>query len=189
MGLAIGLEVRRPSKLKLAESLWLLAVFAFLRSLANWVEMLLLIQGQATPASDNLPLQTAKALLLPISTTFLLYFGTKTIIAANQRHRWLRWVPLGLLSFWLLALIKAIYSPGMASADWLLTADVWARYLLYLPGAALSGLAVFLHSRVFREMKLPHIARDCYGAAVAFGLKAIAAGLIVSPAPISRPSP
>ena len=29
---------------------------------------------------------------------------------------------------------------------------------------------------------MPHIARDCYGAAVAFGLKAIVAGLIVSPA-------
>jgi len=183
MGLAITLETRRPSKLKLAESLWLLAVFAFLRSLANWAEMFLLIQRQATPASDNLPLQTAIVLLLPLSTMFLLQFGIRTIIAANQRHLWLRWVPLALISFWLLALIQAAYSSSGTSADWLLAADVWARYLLYLPGSALSGLAVFLHCRVFREMKLPHIARDCIGVAAAFGLKALLAGLIVSPAP------
>ena len=182
MGLAITLETRRPSKLKLAESLWLLAVFAFLRSLANWTEMFLLIQGQATPASDNLPLQTAKVLLLPLSCIFLLQFGTKTISAATQRYRWLRWIHLVLTSFWLLVLI-ATYSPSMASADWLLTAEVLARYFLYLPSAALAGLAIFFHCRVLREMKLPHIARDCLGAAVVFGLKAILAGLVVSPAP------
>ena len=183
MGLAVTLETHRPSKLKLAESLWLLAVFAFLRSLANWAQMFLLIQGQATPVSDNPPLQIAKALLLPLSTMFLLQFGIKSIIAADQRYLWLRWVPLALISFWLLALIQAIYSSSGTSAEWLLAANVWARHCLYLPGAVLSGLAVFLHSRVFREMKLPHIARNCIVAAAAFGLKAIVAGLVVSPAP------
>jgi len=87
----------------------------------------------------------------------------------------------GLDSFWLLALI-ATYPLSMASTDWLLAAEVLARYFLYLPGAALAGLAVFFHCRVLWEMKLPHIARDCLGAAVALGLKAILAGLVVSPA-------
>jgi signal transduction histidine kinase len=183
VGLAISLETRRPSKLKLVDSLWLLAVFAYLRSLDNWAEMFLLIQGQAAPASDNLPLQTAKALLIPLCCMFLLQFGIKTIIAADQRHLWLRWVSLALISFWLLALIQTIYSSSGAGAEWLLAADVWARYLLCLPGWVLSGLAVFLHSRVLREMKLPHIARNCIVAAVAFGLNAIIAGLVVSPAP------
>jgi signal transduction histidine kinase len=182
MGLAITLETRRPSKLKLAESLWLLAVFAFLRSLANWAGMFLLIQKQVTPSSDNLPLQTVKVLLLPLSCIFLLQFGTKTISAATQMYRWLRWIHLVLISFWLLVLI-ATYLPSMASADWLLAADVLARYFLYLPGAALASLAVFFHYRVLREMKLPHIARNCLGVVVAFGLKAILAGLVVSPAP------
>jgi len=183
MGLAITLETRRPSKLKLAESLWLLTVFALLRSLANWAAMFLLIQGQATLASDNLPLQIAKALLLPLSTMFLLQFGIKAIIAADQRYLWLRWVPLALISFWLLALIQTTHSPSGASAEWLLAADILARYCLYLPGSTLSGLALFFHSRVFREMKLPHIARNCIVAAAAFGLKAILAGLVVPPAP------
>jgi signal transduction histidine kinase len=184
MGLAITLETRRPSKLKLAESLWLLAVFAFLRSLANFMEMFLLIQRQAAPASDNLPLQTVQVLLLPLSCIFLLQFGTKTISAAtHQRYRWLRWIHLVLISLWLWALITARYSPSMVSADWLLAAEVLARYFLYLPGAALAGLAIFFHCRVLWEMKLPHIARDCLAAAVAFGLKAILAGLVVPPAP------
>jgi len=112
----------------------------------------------------------------------LLQFGTKTIIVVDQRHRWLRWVPLALTSFWLLALIQAIYTSSGTSTDWLLAADVLHHYFLWLPASALSGLAVFLHSRILREMKLPRIARNCIGGALAFGLKAIAAGLIVSPA-------
>jgi len=183
MGLAVTLEIRRPSKLKLAESLWLLAIFAFLRSLANWMQMFLLIQGQATPASANLPLQTAKVLLHSLSCMVLLQFGTKTIIVVDQRHRWLRWVPLSLSSFWLLALIQAIYSSSGTSTDWLLAADVLHHYFLWLPASALSGLAMFLHSRILREMKLPRIARNCIGGALAFGLKMIFAGLIVDPAP------
>jgi len=113
----------------------------------------------------------------------LLQFGTKTIIVVDQRHRWLRWVPLTLSSFWLLALIQAIYSSSGTSTDWLLAADVLHHYLLWLPASALSGLAMFLHSRILWEMKLPHIVRDCIGAAAAFGLKVLIAGLIVDPAP------
>jgi len=191
MGLAIILETRQPSKLKLAESLWLLAAFALLRSLGNWAEMFLLIQGAGaglnsvpTPASDNLPLQAVEALLLPIATIFLLQFGARLITTVNQRYLWLRWVPLALISFWLLALLPVVYSSSGTSAEWLLAADVLARYFLYLPGLVLAGLAVFLHGRrVSLEMKLPHIARDYIGVTVAFGLKAIVAGLVVSPAP------
>jgi signal transduction histidine kinase len=191
MGLVIILETRQPSKLKLAESLWLLAAFALLRSLGNWAEMFLLIQGAGaglnsvpTPASDNLPLQAVEALLLPIATIFLLQFGARLITTVNQRYLWLRWVPLALISFWLLALLPVVYSSSGTSAEWLLAADVLARYFLYLPGLVLAGLAVFLHGRrVSLEMKLPHIARDYIGVTVAFGLKAIVAGLVVSPAP------
>lgn len=183
MGLAITFEARRPSELKLAESLWLLAVFALLRSLANWMEMFLLIQRQAPLTSDNLPLQTAKVLLLPLSCMFLLQFGTRSIIATNQRYIWLRWVPPALILFWLSAFIKTMSSSPAASAEWSLAADVWARYALYLPGSAFSGLAAFLHSRALREMKLPYIARDCVWVAMAFGLNVIVGGLVVPPAP------
>jgi signal transduction histidine kinase len=182
MGLAIALETRRPSRLKLVESLWLLAIFAFLRSLVNWMGMFLLIQEQAALAGDNLPLQTAQLLLILLSSISLLQFGTKTISVVTQRYRWLRWIHLALISFWLLAVIQTVYSSSGTSADWLLAADVWSRYLLYVPGAALAGLAVFFHYRVLREMKLPHIARNCLGVVVVFGLQAILAGLVVSPA-------
>ncbi len=191
MGLVIILETRQPSKLKLVESLWLLAAFALLRSLGNWAEMFLLIQGAGAgsnptsiPASDNLPLQAVEALLLPIATIFLLQFGARLIITVNQRYLWLRWVPLALISLWLLVLLPVVYSSSGTSAEWLLAAEVLARYFLYLPGLVLAGLAVFLHGRrVSLEMKLPHIARDYIGVTVAFGLKAIVAGLVVPLAP------
>ena len=191
MGLVIILEMRRPSNLKLAESLWLLAAFALLRSLGNWAEMFLLIQEAGaglnpapTLASASLPCQAVEALLLPIATIFLLQFGVRLITTVNQRYSWLRWVPLALIVLWLLALLPVVYSSSGTSADLLLAAEVLARYFLYVPGAVLAGLAIFLYGRrLSSEMKLPHMARDYIGMAAAFGLKAIVAGLIVSPAP------
>ncbi|MBM3135705.1 MAG: GAF domain-containing sensor histidine kinase [Chloroflexi bacterium] len=191
MGLVIILETRRPSKLKLAESLWFLTVFAWLRSLGNWAEMFLLIQGAgagsnptSTPASNNLPFQAVEALLLPLATIFLLQFGANLITTLNQRYLWLRWVPLALIALWLLVLLPVVYSSSGTSAAWLLAADVWARYFLYLPGAVLAGLAVFLYGRrLSSEMNLPRMARDYIGMTAAFGLKAIVAGLVVPPAP------
>ncbi len=183
MGLAVTLKTHRPSRFKLAEGLWLLAVFAFLRCLANWGEMFLLIQNQAMSTRDNLSLQALKAIMLPLSIVFLFQFVVKSFIAANLRLFWMRWVPFALFSFWLLALIYTMSSSSMISAAWLLAADVWGRYFLYLPASALAGLALFIHSRILREMKLPHIARDCFGAAMALGLKTIVAGMVVSPAP------
>ena len=191
MGLVIILETRRPSKLKLAESLWLLAAFALLRSLGNWAEMFLLIQEAGaglnpapTLASASLHCQAVEALLLPLATIFLLQFGVRLITTVNQRYSWLRWVPLALIALWLLALLPVVYSSSGTSADLLLAAEVLARYFLYVPGAVLAGLAVFLYGRrLSSEMKLPHMARDYIGMAAAFGLKAIVAGLVVPLAP------
>jgi signal transduction histidine kinase len=182
MGLAVSLEARRPSTLKLSESLWLLAAFAYLRSLANWTQMSVLIQRQAVPSSYNPPLEAAKVLLHALSCLFLLQFGVKTIITARRRHHWLRWVVpvLGLL--WLFTLIPAIRSSG-ANSDLLLVADVYHHYVLWLPASVLSALAMLLHGRILWEMEMPHIARNCIGAAVAFGLEAVFAALIADRAP------
>jgi len=91
---------------------------------------------------------------------------------------------LALIVLWLLALLPVVYSSSGTSADLLLAAEVLARYFLYVPGAVLAGLAVFLYGRrLSSEMKLPHMARDYIGMAAAFGLKAIVAGLVVPLAP------
>jgi hypothetical protein len=183
MWLAITLKARGPSKLEFLRNLWLLAMFALLRSVANWIEMFLLFQKQVAPTSDYTALEIMKVLLLPLSTVFLLQFATRSIIAARQRHFWLRWVPVVLTLLWLLVLIYTIGFTSMAKVEWLLAADVWASYFLCLPACALAGLAVFLCFGACREMGLPHVARDCIGAMAGFGLKAVVAGLIVAPTP------
>ena len=183
MGLAIRMETRSSSKLKLAESLWLLAGFALLRSVANWAEMFLHIQGQAGPDHDFSPLHVAETLLLILSAMFLLQFGVSLFTSATQRHRWVRWVPAGLVSLWLLVIAGSQYGRADVGWEWLVAAEVWGRVLLYLPGAALSGFAVFLHCRYIREMELPHLSRSCDMVVVAFGLKAVLAGLVVPYAP------
>ncbi len=183
MGLAITLVAQKPTNFMLEKSLWLLTVYALLRALANWMQMFWLIENHATSVHDNYPLQFLNALVLPIATLFLFQFAIKSIIAANPRYLWLRWVFRALPSLWLLIFIHALLSPSVTSTESLLAADVWGRYLLYLPGLFLSSIALFTYARVLRGMKFPHIAGDCIGAGAFFGLKAIFCGLIVSPSP------
>ncbi|HOG47417.1 MAG TPA: GAF domain-containing protein [Anaerolineae bacterium] len=183
MGLAIALEARRPSKLKLVQSLWLLAAFAFLQGLAQWAEMFLLIQRQVDPVGGHAALETIPVLLFPLSALFLIEFGVISIVSAGSCRWRLQWAPLALLSLWLVAIIQAVYSLCGLGMGWLWAADVWARYTLFLPGCILSAIALLLHSRSFREMKLPQIANYCIGAAVAFGVTAVLSGLIVAPDP------
>jgi signal transduction histidine kinase len=67
------------------------------------------------------------------------------------------------------------------SRQWLIHADIWARYLLYLPGSLLSSAGLVLSATLLRKMELPSIARDARIAAIAFLLNGVVAGLVVPP--------
>ncbi len=182
-GLAVALEARRPSTMKLAQNLWLLAVFACLQGMANWAEMFMLIQRRLAPTEQHLALETVAVILLPLSALSLVQFGIQAIVSADERRWRLQWAPIALVTFWLLAIIQAVYSLCGIGTGWLWAADAWARYTLYLPGCILSAIGLFLHSRPFRQMKLPQIANYCIGAAVAFAVTAVVSGLVVAPDP------
>ena len=186
MGVAIAVEAPRPSSLHVAEHLPLLGWFAFLRSASSWAEVLDQIPRVAEWAPVAPYLQVGQALLLPLSALFLLQYGVRSILAIRRRPRWLRWLPFALVSIWLLALAGSSRSLSDLS-DGLVRVSVLTRYLLYMPGLALSSLAAVLLCPALRGLGTLGLKRNCLAIGVAFGFKAVFAGLVVPPAPF-RPA-
>ncbi|MDO8674246.1 MAG: sensor histidine kinase [Dehalococcoidia bacterium] len=181
MGLAISLEIRRDTTLPLARSLRWLAGFGFVYAGAEWLEMLTLIShnGVALPAYD---LTSYLYLPLLVASGFLLsQFGASLLADGKPKLDWVSWIPLLLLPLWLFSLWLASgflwYTEEMVHI-----AAVTARYVLYLPGVILSGLALLSQRSAFKAMGLPQLARNCTWGAIVFGLQGIMAGIVVPPA-------
>ena len=181
LGLAVALETRKASASQMTESLWLLSAYGFVASLGNWLQMFLLVPGQAA-FGDGVPLfSSAKLIVFVLAASLLLQFAIRRIIGTYPRHRWLQLVFVGLASAYLVVLVVILSAPGALGRDWLATGETWARYLLYLPGMALAVPAMLAQRRYFLERDLVPVARDCVGAALAFGLKATVSGVIAVP--------
>jgi signal transduction histidine kinase len=175
MGLAVALEARRASALPLGGQLPWLAAFGLAHALVEWFDMFQLIQpaGLAAPM-----LLAARTVLLPLSAVLLVRFGIGLIHEAGPLPDWLNLLPVVLIVPAALlvtyGLIIAITEPPVA-----LEADIWSRYLLYLPGCL---LAAFGFVRQWRGLRLARLSRARHlmlGAALAFVLNAFAGGLVV----------
>jgi two-component system, cell cycle sensor histidine kinase and response regulator CckA len=167
LGLVIALYPKKESSYWLAKNIWLVAAFAILHGLNEWVDMLLF--AQQTSAMNVARL--VRMILLPLSFLFLLQFGAKGMRDLENRYRVLRIAPIVLLALW--SLIVA------TSTQRFLMADIWARYLLAAPGIFLTAAALLLQKNtlaIFRSSK-PRFYLTT--AILAFILYGFFAGLIV----------
>lgn len=205
MGVALLVECRRSSAVLLASSLVYLAVFALVHGAVEWTDMFLLIQSQITgDGSDDVVLRGFKLLFLAVSSVCLIQFAVKLITAVHQKHRWLQWVPFVLFAGWLFSFFiphlyfapsdgaapsglciqchggQTLSFPG-ASTAWTTEADIWASYILYLPGSVLAALAMLSLRTGFAQMRLFHLTRYTVMVAGAFMVNAFVGGIVVSP--------
>jgi PAS domain S-box-containing protein len=173
LGLAVLLETRRASELPLVQQLPWLAAFGILHSLVEWSDMLLL-SGTVHPA-DHI-LEIGRTILLPISALCLIRFGVGLIAEKGPWPRWLIFVPVLLLTP---AALLVAYALITAATESLVTADIWSRYLLYLPGNLLSAYGFIRQRRDLTGAGLHQARNLMLGAAVALFFNALVAGLIV----------
>lgn len=185
MGLAVMLEVGRSSNFEFARALRPLAGFGLIHGSHEWIEMFLLIHAHYVdePAYETV-IGPARVILLAISFFFLLDFGTRLIAGPSQSTQWK-----------LLGTIAVIWLGGLV---WVFTtqpahiviiaADVYTRYSLAIPGAALTAWGLVLQQRKFFQAGMKGFGRDVVIAAVAFGLYGGIGQLFASPSPIF-PSP
>jgi len=177
MGLTVALESRRASSLPLASSLKFLAAFGIVHGAMEWLDGWLVLWD---PGAAAFSWNVVRTLTLATSTIILSYFGVTLIAANTARYRWLKRVPLGLSGLWLLATASSYLAP---EGEWLRNADIMARYLLYLPGSILAGVAMVGQGAWFRRHGYLSEARDSLVVAGAFFFNSAVAGLIVPSGP------
>ena len=170
LGLAILVYPKKPSVFKLADDIWLIAAFGLLHGINEWLDMFLAF-GKPFPPDI---LKIIRLVTLVGSFLFLLRFGTKVISEKIKKYRFVQVLPIIFLAAWIIIIV--------ISKSRLLMGDIFARYLLCVPGTFLTALGLFLQTPQFKQTKLPVATRDLRLAAIAFILYMVFAGLIVKEA-------
>jgi signal transduction histidine kinase len=179
MGLAIFLQSRRYSRLRLARDLNWLAAFGVLHGIHEWGAMFIPIQAAYTPRIFIDLLQTIQIVLLALSFVCLLMFGAVTL---ERQHIWLKKLVFGLAIVWGLVFWLTFYLlPTVAT--WHLYSNVWARYLLALPGSLLAAHGLRYQAQTdIAPLDIGHIYRTLRVAGAALLAYAFFGGMIVPPA-------
>lgn len=176
MGLAIFLQSRRYSQLRLARNLQWLAAFGILHGLYEWGDIFIPIQAVYLPAVITQLLQVLQIVLLAVSFLCLMMFGA---VSLEGRFPRLKSVVLIVGGAWGVGFWLSFYGSPTVEG-WLLTANIWARYLLGLPGSLLAAAGLRYQTKTDIEpLGVPRIARDLRIAGGALVAYAIVGGLIV----------
>jgi len=170
LGLVIFVYPKKASVFGLANHIWLVAGFGILHGINEWLDMFIAI-GEPFPPDV---LKVLRIGTLVGSFLFLLRFGTVVIAETTKKYHPLLFLPAILLIIW--AAITAASSPR------LLMGDILGRYLLCVPGAILTAMALLMQSSQFERTKLPGALRNLRIAATALIFYALFAGFIVKKA-------
>ena len=178
MGLAIFLQSRRHSRLRLARDLYWLAAFGILHGIHEWGAIFIPIQSAYLPRVYIDLLSTFQSILLALSFMCLLLFGA---VMLEHRFPWLKKGVILLGVIWGIIFWSALYL--LPSFEiWQLESNIWARYLLGLPGSLLAAYGLRYQAQThIAPLNIDHIyktLRIAYGVLLAY---AFFGGLIVPP--------
>ncbi len=183
LGLAISWQSRRHSRLDLARSLGWLGVFGLTHGLYEWGDIFIPIQAEYLSQAWVETLLMAQVCLLAFSLACLFQFGTEALHPLYPRLRWIQVVPAGLLITWTIAFLWASQVSRWDATRLVVYANVWARYLMALPGALVAALGLLQQARKRLQLQgFPHIMRTFQIASLALASYAIFGGLLVPPA-------
>lgn len=182
MGLAVLLEISHSSQLDFAKALVPLAGFGLVHGSHEWFEMLLIIHTQYMGHVEPFWIYYLRIALLAISFLFLVAFGARLVIGPGRPQ--LYFGMLGIVTgLWLIGLLVVLIST-LPNQGHLIAADVYTRYALAIPGAALTAWGLVLQGNKFRQGGMTSFAIDVYIAAAAFALYGGIGQLFASPSSI-----
>lgn len=186
MGLAVLLESRRTSEFRIAGAMMFLAGFGLIHGVHEWMDMfagLGKFDGMSPEQAfffDGLRIGD-----LVFSFTLLVVFGIRLITsnrATGGREKSLAWIAAGILAlFWLVSVVltRWIYDPPVP--EFIVAADVLARYIVGIPGSLLAAWAIVLEQRTFKERGMPSFGKALLWAAVALALYGVIGQIFVTP--------
>jgi signal transduction histidine kinase len=166
MGLIVLLERGRAGDERLRHALLPLAVFGLIHGLHEWQEML-----EPLGALPGLPLWTPvwDALhlgLIAFSFLSLAEFGASLLSPTPEVRRISLLLPLVMAAVWAAGLM--VLRGRYVERELFLAAEVWGRYVLGIPGAAVAAGGLVAQQRAFRRAGMEQFGRDTLWAAVAF---------------------
>jgi len=178
MGLAVYLELGHSSELDFAHALQPLAGFGLIHGSHEWFEMFLLIYQDI----DAVWVSYLRIFLLASSFFMLVSFGARLIVGPANRR----------MLFGMILTLAIIWGGGLvvvsmvlpAEQNLLVAADVYTRYSLAIPGAALTAWGLLVQRRKFFQVGMSKFGRDVTLAALAFGLYGFIGQLFASPSAI-----
>jgi signal transduction histidine kinase len=178
LGLAIFLQYRKHSRLRLARDLLWLAAFGLLHGIYEWGDILVPLRVD-TPTVYQQLIWLIRTVWLAISFACLFMFGAVTL-----QDRWPQ-LPRLIVIFvvlWIGAVWWAYFATPTAER-WLLTSTVWTRYLLGLPAGLLAAFGLRHQAEtVIAPLGVRSIYRTLRLAGISLFFYAIFAGLFVAPA-------
>ena len=172
LGLVILIYPKRDSRFDLARHIWMIGVFGILHGLNEWLDMFIDLGGPLPPGL----MAEARLLTLSGSFFFLIRFGATVLSRRASRRRLLRVIPSLLVVGWLAILLIT------GSGRRLLIGDIWARYLLCVPGTFLTAWALLSQTPDFKALRLHSVRRNLTIAAAIFLIYGVLAGLVVKKA-------
>jgi signal transduction histidine kinase len=179
MGLAIFLEVGHSSELDFARALRPLAGFGLVHGSHEWFEMFLLMNPEVANSPACPWISAARIILLAASFLMLLAFGARLIIGPGRTRFELSLMIIVIL-IWALGLLW-VFQTQPSDCTPVVAADVYTRYALAIPGAALTAWGLILQRRRFIQAGMSSFGRDVALAALAFGLYGGVGQLFASP--------
>lgn len=177
LGLTISLQSRRHSRLTLARSLGWLSVFGITHGLHEWGLLFVPLQATYMNHAGISLLQVFQTLLLGLSFATLFQFGVDLL---RDRWSWLVWLPTAVTGGWLIWLLGMGLFTHIGVGLWQQQANIWASYLLALPGALLTAYGLRHQAeKQIKPLNLTRIYDTLRAAGLAFIAYAVMAGLFV----------
>ncbi len=168
LGLSIVIKDMKGSDLRLADSLWLLALFGFTHGAREWIEIYPLIEGERLSLSELFQAKSVSVAMMIISFLFLLQFGLSLIHDMKRRRlKWLKAVPIALFIIWAL-LIWAKWMHGFSTnMQFLRHIETGARNTFGLMGGLATAYGLITYSHEIKNLS-NYIARNLFCAGVVF---------------------
>lgn len=183
MGLAILLESSRSAaRFEFARALRPLGYFGVIHGSHEWFEMFLILDPDINDTSCSNWIAVVRIILLAISFIFLVGFGA-ILISDTGNKKTQRLVLLVVSAVWAIGFLAVLLRQPY-DVKCLVSADVYTRYALAIPGAILASGGLVLQRKRFLSTGLPGFGNDVTIAAIALLLYGAIGQLFASPSAI-----
>jgi signal transduction histidine kinase len=182
MGLAILVESGHASELDFAKALLPLGGFGIVHGCHEWLEMFLLLHLVTLHSPNPTWLQVTRQILLASSFLMLLAFGLR-LIAGKVYPKIRRNLFLVVITIWLIGCVWVL-STSSSRLEETNSLDVYTRYALAIPGAALTTWGLLIQREKFKRTEMERFGRDVAIAAIAFALYGGIGQLFAAPSSI-----